>query len=162
MARIVRRNSNYIVHLKKEIEIVAKEAGVDVQTTVDVLDNFFVTLRVFLADPRLPTIRIGKFGYFQTTYGGIRKSLFAALASYKKDPTLEKRSIFWDKFYKIWKIRNRILMARRGESDGIDWKNVDPKTFLEDEKVRIFKDKYSEYYTEDGKRIDKRQELERD
>lgn len=150
--RIVRKNSNYIVYLKKEIEIAAKEAGVDYATACDILDNFFLSLRVFLADPRLPTIRIGRFGYFQTTLGGIRKYIMSAINSYRREPTLERRSILFDKLSKVWKVRNRILNARKKLSDGVDWNKLDPSTYQEDEAKRIFADKYKKYYEEDGKR----------
>jgi hypothetical protein len=57
-----------------------------------------------------------------------------------------------EKYARIAKIRTRIMLARKKKKDGIVWKLVKPKEFFVSELKRIFKNDFSKYYHEDGRR----------
>jgi hypothetical protein len=153
MKRIAKKNSNFISVLKKEIEEAAEFAGVDFETAVDILDNFFFLLKRNLGDPRFPQIRLGKFGVFTTTIGAIRNSIRASILSYRTNPTLETKSLLIDKITRLWKVRNRLILANENISDDYRWSLKRSKSFKQEEAKRMLGDKYSLYYNEDGTRI---------
>lgn len=148
----VRKNSSYIIFLKKEIKEAAEYAGTDFETACDVLDNFFETLRMYLEDPRMPYIRLGQLGHFQVTLGSLRKYVSKTILAYRTFPRESLRVLALEKFAKISKIRNRISLARKKKKDGIVWKLINKDTFIQDELKRVFGKDYDKYYTEDGKR----------
>ncbi len=151
--RVNKKNTIYLVAVKKELEQACAHVGIDVKDGTDILDSFFITLRKFLSDPRLPIIKLGVFGTFQTKYTTIIKIINRAIRSYKINPTQESYSIFLEVFIKLWLIRRRIFLARLRKSDGIDWEKIDTNTFFTDEGKRLLgEDKFLEYFNEDGKR----------
>lgn len=153
MKRVAKKNSIFIENLRKEIEEAAEFAGVDFDTAVDILDNFFFLLKRNLGDPRLPQIRLGKFGVFTATVGAIRNSIRSSFASYRTNPTLETKSLLIDKIVKLWKVRNRLILANDEISDGFKWTLKRSKNFREEEAKKLLKDKYHLYYNKDGTRI---------
>lgn len=153
MKRIAKRNSGFINNLKKEIQEAADYAGIDFESAVDAIDNFFFLLKRNLGDPRLPQIRLGRFGVFTTTAGAIRNSIRTSIASYKANPTMETRSLLIDKIIRLWKIRNRLILANQKISDGFRWSLKRSKDFKKDEAKFMLGDRYNLYYNEDGERI---------
>lgn len=154
----VKKNSSYLIFLKKEIEEAAKYAGTDFQTACDVLDNFFETLRMYLEDPRLPSIRVGPLGYFQTTIGAISKFVGKTILAYRTFPRHSLKVFALEKHARTEKIRRRIRLARQGKKDGIVWKLLKKEEFVVGELKRVFKDDYDKYFTKNGKqkfRIDR-------
>lgn len=149
---MARKNSSYLIYLKKEIEKAAEEGGVDFDTAADIIDNFFETLRMYLEDPRLPYIRLGQLGHFQTTLGAIRKYVGKTLLAYRTYPRLSLRLLTFEKVAQVSKVRNRIILARKKKKDGIIWKWVKKDKFRVDEIRRIFGKDFDKYYTENGKR----------
>lgn len=147
-----KKNSAYIIFLRREIEEAAEFAGTDYETACDVLDNFFETLRMYLEDPRLPYIRLGQLGHFQTTMGAIRKYVGKTILAYRTFPRESLKVLAMEKYAKIAKIRTRIMLARKKRKDGIVWKLVKPQEFFLKELKRVFGDSFSKYYHEDGKR----------
>lgn len=149
---MAKRNSSYIIYLKKEIEKAAEEGGVDFDTAVDIIDNFFETLRMYLEDPRLPYIRLGQLGHFQTTLGSIRKYVGKTILAYRTYPRLSLKLLVFEKLAQVLKVRNRIAKARRKQKDGIVWKLVKKDQFRLEELKRVFGKDFDKYYTQDGKR----------
>lgn len=153
MKRVAKKNSIFIQNLRKEIEIAAEYGGVDFDTAVDILDNFFFLLKRNLGDPRFPQIRLGKFGVFTATVGAIRNSIRNSIMSYRANPTLETKSLLVDKIVRLWKVRNRLILANDNISDGFRWSLMRSKSFRLDEAKRMLKDKYHLFYDENDKRI---------
>jgi hypothetical protein len=150
---VAKKNSIFIENLKKEIEEAAKFGEVDFDSAVDILDNFFFLLKRSLGDPRLPQIRLGRFGVFTATVGAIRNSIRSSFASYRTNPTLETKSLLIDKIVKLWKVRNRLILANDEISDGFKWTLKRSRNFREEEAKKLLKDKYHLYYNKDGTRI---------
>ena len=84
--RVSKKNTIYLVAVKKELEPACAHVGIDVKDGTDILDSFFITLRKFLSDPRLPIIKLGVFGTFQTKYTTIIKIINRAIRPYKINP----------------------------------------------------------------------------
>lgn len=149
-----KKNTIYLVAVKKELEQACAHVGIDVKDGTDILDSFFITLRKFLSDPRLPIIKLGVFGTFQTKYTTIIKIINRAIRSYKINPTNNSYSIFLEVFIKLWLIRKRIFLARLRKSDDINWEKINPETFFVDEGKRLLgEEKFLTYFKEDGQRI---------
>jgi hypothetical protein len=148
--RLNKKNTIYLVSLKKELQEAAEHVGITAEEGADILDNFFITLRKYLSDPRLPLIKLGDFGYFQTKYTTINGVLSKLIKTHKSQPTKNNYAIFLENFIKFWKIRRRIFLARLKKLDGINWEKVDTSTYLQDEGRRILGDRYEQYFNEKG------------
>ena len=145
-----KKNTIYLISLKKELQEAAAHVGITPEEGAEILDGFFISLRKFLSDPRLPLIKLGDFGYFQTKYTTINGILSKLIKTHKAQPTKNNYAVFLENYLKLWRIRKRIFLARLKKSDGTNWDKIDPKTYLQDEGRRILGDKYEEFFNEKG------------
>lgn len=148
--RLNKKNTIYLISLKKELQEAAEHVGITQEEGVEILDGFFTSLRKFLSDPRLPLIKLGDFGLFQTKYTTINGLLKKLIKTHKAQPTKNNYAVFLENFLKFWKIRRRIFLARLKKTDGINWEKLDPTTYLQDEGRRVLGDKYEEFFNEKG------------
>lgn len=127
--------------------------GIDEETAADVCDKFFISMKRFFSDPRMPTINLRHFGKFGTSLGSSRAYMLRMIYAYKNNPTFESRSIAVDAILRLWPTRDRQIYAD-GElkREHKNYKINSPK-FLLDYKKKMLGEKFNEYYDELGRRI---------
>lgn len=154
MIKVRKKNTAYLLSLKNEVQEAAEYAGIDFKEAVEILDCFFISLRKFLSDPRLPKIKIGDFGHFQTKYTTINALIKRTISLHKSKPSEGSYAIFLEAFIRMWKIRKRIFLARLKIGDGINWeKDINPDTYFIEEGTRILgKEKFYKYFRENGEK----------
>jgi hypothetical protein len=149
--RVSRRNSNFGLTLKSELEKIAEEVGVSYEAALDVMDIYFLNMKKVMASPLMQKVSINKFAIFSPTVGMIRMSLLAAINKYKAKPTLENRSNFIDKYINSWWIRQNLIK----DSGEIEYESASGATsaYLVRMKKKILKKDFHKYYDTLGRRI---------
>lgn len=148
-----KKNSTFILNLEKEILECADLVGIDYETAVDITDKFFVSMKRFLTDPRMPLINLKHFGKFGTNIGSSRAFLLRMIYSYKNNPTFENRSIAIDAILRFWPIRDRQIHADGFLKREHGKYSLNKINFNLEYKKKMLGDKFSDYYDQLGRRI---------
>lgn len=149
--RTPRRNSNFSLTLKSELEQIAEEVGITFEQALDIMDIYFLNLKKAISSPLMYKVTINKFGTFTPTVGIIRLSLLAIINKYKANPTLENRSAFLDKYIRSWQVRQYLIkdlgMIKYKAPLAIN------KKILLNEKKRVLGKDFGKFYDVLGRRI---------
>ena len=141
---------SFLNHLRPEIEKIAEECGTDYKTACEILTGFFGVLYDLMSDPRIPQIKLGHFGTFTASAGMIRRSILMSISAYRRNPTAETKSLLVDKITRLWKVRNRLILANDGISDGFNWAYKLSRRFLRVYRMQVLGEQHGKYYTAHG------------
>jgi hypothetical protein len=143
----VRKNSNYLNQTKDQVKEAAELAGISEEEAGKLIDEFFLVLRDFLNDERMPTFYVPYLGKFSPTLGSIRRSLGVTFKLYRSGAIPRDIAVYRVK--KFWPIRQRLIKEKLKQPQHDNWKFI-PMNWT---KVGIKEhfDKADEYYTKGGK-----------
>lgn len=110
------RNTRYLHRFRDIIETVAKRQNIDSKDLEEMIDHFFRTMKSFIVDPRMPSIKITNFGTFKPTIGKLNKHIRLSLTSIRESRKVEHCKA---KIKHLWQVRRRLVDERNG---GITWK----------------------------------------
>lgn len=143
----VRKNSNYLNQTKDQVKKVAETFNLNEEETGEIIDEFFLILREFLNDERMPTIYIPYLGKFSPTIGSIRRSLGITFRLYRSGAIPREIAVY--RIKKFWPIRQRLIKEKLGIPQHYSWKDI-PNNWTKHGIKEDF-EAAEEYYTKGGK-----------
>lgn len=73
-----------------------------------------------------------------------------SISAYRRNPTAETKSLLVDKITRLWKVRNRLILANDGISDGFNWAYKLSRRFLRVYRMQVLGEQHGKYYTAHG------------
>lgn len=115
------RNTAYLGKFKGIIKALADQFNVSEEYVEDLIDNFFLTLKKFITDPRMPTVKISKWGTFKPTLGKLNWAIGTTLFHMSQDRG--DRDKMFKKIRVVQHVKERLLREKAGELTWKEWKN---------------------------------------
>ncbi len=143
----VRKNSNYLNQTKEQIKESAELVDITVESAEKIIDDFFLIIRDFLNDERMPTFYVPYLGKFSPTIGSIRRSLRITFKLYRSGAIPRHIAVY--RIKKFWPIRCRLIKEKMGNPQHDNWKNI-PMNWQKDGIYKEYTDAL-EYYSKGGK-----------
>lgn len=143
----VRKNSNYLNQTKDQIKESADLFGISLEEANDLVDDFFLVLRDFLNDERMPTFYVPYLGKFSPTIGSIRRSLRVTFKLYRSGAIPRHIAVY--RIKKFWPIRNRLIKEKQGIPQHNNWKDI-PMDWQKNGISKEYKEAL-DYYSKGGK-----------
>ncbi len=121
------KNTNYLRKIEPELKKIAKDNGLEKEQLEELIDEFFIDLKGFMEDPRMPKVHLTNFGTFKPSLGKINQDIRRTMRRFRDGKTT--REILCDKIQRLWPIRNRLIREWNGENTYDEWrkKKVDGK-----------------------------------
>lgn len=117
----IAKNTSYLRRFSTDLDSIAKQEEVSVESVEDLLDHFFVTMKGAVEDERMPKIQITNLGTFKPTTGKINYRVKRWISSYRRG-TLAKPDLDM-KIKRIWAVKQRLIKEENGENTWKEWKN---------------------------------------
>lgn len=143
----VRKNSNYLSQTKNQVKEAADLVGISEEEAGSLIDEFFLTLRDFLNDERMPTFYVPYLGKFSPTLGSIRRSLGVTFKLYRSGAIPRDIAIY--RIKKFWPIRQRLIKEKLGQKQHDLWRDI-PVNWTK-AGIKEYFDIADQYYTKGGK-----------
>jgi len=112
----------YLQRYKDIIDKIGKTYGMSSEDIEGLIDHFFLTIKKFITDPRMPKIQITNFGTFRPAIGKINWHLKIGFHHYRRGNIDRNRMV--DKVKQLWPIRRRLMRESKGESTWMEWRNL--------------------------------------
>lgn len=116
------RNTGYLRKFDKEVDDLSKKYNLKREESEDLLDHFFITMKKFIEDERMPKIQITNFGTFRPSTRKINFVIGHWIRMYKRGNM--ERSVLNEKISKIWKVKQRIISEKLGKETWKEWKKL--------------------------------------
>lgn len=113
-------NLKYLSRFRKLIEKISEQRDVPVKDIEEMIDYFFKTLKRYITDPRLPTIKITNFGTFLPSKRRIEWQIRKAIKSIREGRNVERSKL---KIKHLWEIRRRLQAERQGVLTWKEWRD---------------------------------------
>lgn len=114
------------------IQKLSDDTDVPVKDIEEMIDVFFETMKRYITDPRMPSIKITNFGTFKPKLGKINWHI-------KRTITFIRSGVVKDwhrpKIKHLWQIRRRLMDEKKGVLTWKSWRN---------KKLDIFKEQKEE------------------
>jgi hypothetical protein len=143
----VRKNSNYLNQTKEQVKECSDLFNISLDEGNKIIDDFFLVLRDFLNDERMPTFYVPYLGKFSPTIGSIRRSLRITFKLYRSNVIPRHIAVYRVK--KFWPIRNRLIKEKLGISHHEFWKYI-PSNWQKESIEKEYNDALV-YYSKGGK-----------
>jgi hypothetical protein len=148
MGRVKKRYSNYLVHLEKEIFEAADKAGLDRDLAKGLIDEFFLTLQMFISDPRMPRVLIEYFGAFDTPFTALKRLIKLKIKKFRNGTYPKSKVNFGIK--RLWAVYKRKQSVRKRNKTPIEeWEYIDPIAFIADAIAGSHSDLPEDYFEMD-------------
>lgn len=115
------KNISYLRKIEPELKKIAKDHNLEKEQLEELVDEFFITLKGFMEDPRMPRIKLTNFGTFKPSLRKINHDIRRSMIRYRAG--LLKREFLVDKIKRLWPIRNRLINEWNGVHTWDEWKN---------------------------------------
>ena len=115
------KNTPYLDRFKDTIKDLSAEFGIAEEDIREIIDHFFLTLKKFITDIRMPTIKISMWGTFKPTIGKINWGIDQTL--YHMNLEHGDREVMFRKIRRIQRIKERLLQEKGGKSTWKLWRN---------------------------------------
>ena len=146
---IKKRASPYLKQTEKELEMYGKIVGITLEQAQRIIQIFFLTLREFLSDERMPTIMLPGFGKIRPTLGAISKTFRLSLRYYK-EKKIPKQILDW-RLKRLWPVRLRLIYEKSGKNTYKHWSKV-PSNWYKTELKELY-EYYNWYNYRGGKEL---------
>ena len=125
-----KKNSAYLLKFKKEISFLAKKYNLSEDEVGEIIDDFFVSMKSYITDLRIPTIKITNLGTFKPTPSKINYQIrkYIKYAKRSTGEELEKVKVM---ISNTWKVRTRLKREANGEVTWKDWRDKKLKSYAE-------------------------------
>lgn len=115
------KSISYLRRIEPELKKIAKDNDLEKEELEQLIDEFFVVLKGFLEDPRMPKIQLTNFGTFKPSLRKINQDLRRGMARYRAG--LLSKEFLVEKIHRLWPIRNRLINEKRGVHTWKEWKD---------------------------------------
>lgn len=115
------RNTTYLRRFDKIIKNLSEKHGVDEDEIRGMIDHFFFTLKRFITDPRMPTIKITNFGTLKPSIGKLNWQIKNAVKQLRKNPDDPTR--LHTKIRHLWAVKQRLIKEKNKEETWKEWRN---------------------------------------
>lgn len=143
----VRKNSNYLNQTKDQVKSAAETVGLSEEQAGELIDEFFLIIKEFLNDERMPTFYVPYLGKFSPTLGSIRRSLGITFKLYRSGAIPRDIAVY--RIKKFWPIRQRLIKEKLGMVQHDHWRDI-PSDWTK-HGIKEFFEIAEEYYTKGGK-----------
>lgn len=116
------KNIHFLDRYKEIITTLAEKFDLTYEEVFEIIDHFFITLKKFLTDVRMPTIKISKWGTFKPSIGWINWYIQRALWHMSRDQG--DRDKMFRKIRVVQRVKDRILQEKQGVNTWKTWKNL--------------------------------------
>lgn len=124
------KNTNYLHRYDKLLTKLAEKHGIKKEELILIIDHFFLTMKGFITDWRMPTIKITNVGTFKPKIGKINFVLKTSYRYFRKGYiTAEKIS---SKIKEVWPVKQRLIKESLGIETWRDWRNKEKDAKTED------------------------------
>ena len=115
------KNTSYLRRIEPELKQIAKDHNLEKEQLEELVDEFFIILKSYLEDPRMPRVKLTNFGTFKPSLGKINHDIRRSMLRYRAG--LLKKELLIEKIKKLWPIRNRLINEWNGVHTWEEWKN---------------------------------------
>ncbi len=114
-------NSNYSKTVLLIIRKLAVKHRIPERDALYLLDHFFMQLKQYITDPRMPRILIPSFGAFRPSLKRLKSHLRLLGINYRKGKV--SKESFKKGIRKGWPVKQRMIKELNREGDSTDWYN---------------------------------------
>ncbi len=118
----VRRKSPYLKQTEKELETAGKIVGLTLEQSQRTIQIFFLIMRDFLSDERMPIIIFPGFGKLRATLGSLRRVINLSIRLFKSGK-IPKQILSW-RLKRFWPVRLRLIYENSGQKTPKDWSKI--------------------------------------
>jgi len=110
---------NYLRRLDEVLERLEQDHGLSKEDISWIMDQFFKDFKDYLADPRLPTIKISNFGKFRPSEKKLNYRMWRAIQAYKAGKL--SREVVVSVIKHLWPIKQRLYDEKAGKETYRTW-----------------------------------------
>lgn len=116
------RNITYLQRFRKGLEGIANKHELNKDEIDEIIDHFFQTMKKFVTDPRMPTIKVTNLGTFKPSIGKLNWQIRAAIKQIRAGKPPEKLK---KKISRLWSVKQRLIKEKRGDCTWKKWRDKD-------------------------------------
>lgn len=110
----------YLRRFKPIIQKIAGKYGMEEKDMEEMVDHFFRTMKSYITDPRMPSIKITNFGTFKPTVGKLNKQIGISERHIKLGRVIEKSEA---KIKHLTLIKERLDQEKAGMITWKEWRS---------------------------------------
>lgn len=115
------KSTSYLQRLDSDLKEVAEKHEIDRGELEEIVDHFFMSIKGFIEDNRMPKIFLKNFGTFKPTTRKIDVVIRKLFKRYRAG-AIEKKMLV-DKIKDLWPIKQRIIDEQLGKNTWQEWKD---------------------------------------
>lgn len=116
-----KKSTSYLQKFEETLDEISKSYDIEKDELIKILDNFFLTLKSFITDSRMPTIKITNFGTFKPSVGKLDWQI--NIANYHIKNGTNNHTKLSKKIEYLTIIKNRLKSESEGEETWTEWRN---------------------------------------
>ncbi len=116
------KDIHFLDRYKDIVGSLARKFDLSEAEVIEIIEHFFLTLKKYLMDVRMPTIKISKWGTFKPSIGLIDFNIKRTLWHMSEDRG--DRDSMFKRIRLIQRVKDRLLQEKKGINTWKRWKNL--------------------------------------